>query len=171
LQFYENGYSTASFSTSEREIITTNINGVAISSSSLNGVDTNEERIPQFYVNAKYKLYQFKQKIKDGGTLTSLYYDNRNEDFFVSIEEENAFVSGENPEFEIEVYEVVDTKGDPNGTKSLKRMYFDKENFDDLDSVENYLNILFDEEARLESNFKQNNIYDAIQTEDGEECA
>ena len=50
-------------------------------------------------------------------------------------------------------------------------MYFDKENFDDLDSVENYLNILFDEEARLESNFKQNNIYDAIQTEDGEECA
>lgn len=171
LQFYESGYSTASFSTSEREIITTNINGVATSSSSLNGVDTNEERIPQFYVNAKYKLYQFKQKIKDGGTLTSLYYDNNNEDFFVSIEEENAFVSGENPEFEIEVYEVVDTKGDPNGTKSLKRMYFDKENFDDLDSVENYLNILFDEEARLESNFKQNNIYDAIQTEDGEECA
>ena len=33
--------------------------------------------------------------------------------------------------------------------------YFDKEDFEDLDSVENYLNVLFDEEARFESNFKE----------------
>ena len=49
-------------------------------------------------------------------------------------------------------------------------MFFDKENFDDLDSVENYLSILFDEEARFESNFKQNSIYNELQINDEEEC-
>ena len=49
-------------------------------------------------------------------------------------------------------------------------MFFDKENFDDLDSVENYFNVLFDEEARFENNFKKKNIYNLVGSEDGEEC-
>lgn len=172
IQFYEGEYLPANdiFSTSEAEIITTDINNVVISSSSLNGVNTNEERIPQFYVNVKYKLYQLQQKIKGGGTLTNLYFDKGNEDLLLSIEEANVFSSGESPEFEVEIYEVVDTEGNVEKNKSLKRLYFDKEDFEDLDSVENYLNVLFDEEARFESNFKEISIYNALQEEDGEEC-
>lgn len=172
IQFYEGEYLPANdiFSTSEAEIITTDINNVVISSSSLNGVNTNEERIPQFYVNVKYKLYQLQQKIKGGGTLTNLYFDKGNEDLLLSIEEANVFSSGESPEFEVEIYEVVDTEGNVGKNKSLKRLYFDKEDFEDLDSVENYLNVLFDEEARFESNFKEISIYNALQEEDGEEC-
>ncbi len=172
IQFYEGEYLPASdvFSTSEAEIITTDINNIVISSSSLNGVNTNEERIPQFYVNVKYKLYQLQQKIKGGGTLSSLYFDKGNEDLLLSIEEANVFSSGESPEFEVEIYEVVDTEGNVEKNKSLKRLYFDKEDFEDLDSVENYLNVLFDEEARFESNFKEISIYNALQEEDGEEC-
>ena len=165
IQFYEGEYLPASdvFSTSEAEIITTDINNIVISSSSLNGVNTNEERIPQFYVNVKYKLYQLQQKIKGGGTLSSLYFDKGNEDLLLSIEEANVFSSGESPEFEVEIYEVVDTEGNVEKNKSLKRLYFDKEDFEDLDSVENYLNVLFDEEARFESNFKEISIYNALQ--------
>jgi hypothetical protein len=172
IQFYEGEYLPANdiFSTSEAEIITTDMNNVVISSSSLNGVNTNEERIPQFYVNVKYKLYQLQQKIKGGGTLTNLYFDKGNEDLLLSIEEANVFSSGESPEFEVEIYEVVDTEGNVEKNKSLKRLYFDKEDFEDLDSVENYLNVLFDEEARFESNFKEISIYNALQEEDGEEC-
>tara|TARA_R110002020_G_scaffold50761_1_gene143451 strand:- start:5818 stop:6675 length:858 start_codon:yes stop_codon:yes gene_type:complete len=172
IQFYEGEYLPASdvFSTSEAEIITTDINNIVISSSSLNGVNTNEERIPQFYVNVKYKLYQLQQKIKGGGTLSNLYFDKGNEDLLLSIEEANVFSSGESPEFEVEIYEVVDTEGNVEKNKSLKRLYFDKEDFEDLDSVENYLNVLFDEEARFESNFKEISIYNALQEEDGEEC-
>ena len=172
IQFYEGEYLPANdiFSTSEAEIITTDMNNVVISSSSLNGVNTNEERIPQFYVNVKYKLYQLQQKIKGGGTLTNLYFDKGNEDLLLSIEEANVFSSGESPEFEVEIYEVVDTEGNVGKNKSLKRLYFDKEDFEDLDSVENYLNVLFDEEARFESNFKEISIYNALQEEDGEEC-
>ena len=172
IQFYEGEYLPASdvFSTSEAEIITNDINNIVISSSSLNGVNTNEERIPQFYVNVKYKLYQLQQKIKGGGTLSSLYFDKGNEDLLLSIEEANVFSSGESPEFEVEIYEVVDTEGNVEKNKSLKRLYFDKEDFEDLDSVENYLNVLFDEEARFESNFKEISIYNALQEEDGEEC-
>jgi len=82
----------------------------------------------------------------------------------------DVFSSGESPEFEVEIYEVVDTEGNVEKNKSLKRLYFDKEDFEDLDSVENYLNVLFDEEARFESNFKEISIYNALQEEDGEEC-
>jgi|TARA_R110002020_G_scaffold273414_2_gene488573 hypothetical protein len=172
IQFYEGEYLTSAdvFSTSEAEIVTTDMNNVAISSASLNGVNTNEERIPQFYVNVKYKLYQLQQKIKDGGTITNLYFDKGNQDLLLSIEEANVFSSGESPEFEVEIYEVGDTDGNVTKNKSLKRLYFDKEDFEDLDSVENYLNVLFDEEARFESNFKEISIYNALQEKDGEEC-
>ena len=170
INFEETGYLTGSFSTSERNIIVTDIKNNIISSSSLNAVNTNEERIPQFYVNVKYNLYQFKQKLKNGGTKTSLFYDNSNEDLLLSIEEENAFSTSEMPEFDVEFFLIEDEGGNSNNSKIIKKMFFDKENFDDLDSVENYFNVLLDEEARFQSNFKKKNIYSLVGPEDGEEC-
>ena len=155
INFEETGYLTGSFSTSEREVIVTDINNNAISSSSLNAVNTNEERIPQFYVNVKYKLYQTKQKLKNGGTKTSLYYDNLNEDVLLSIEENNVFTTSEVPEFDVEFFLIEDEGGNSSNSKIIKKMFFDKENFDDLDSVENYFNVLFDEEARFQITLKQ----------------
>ena len=170
INFEENGYLTGIFSTSEREVIVTDINDNVISSSSLNAVNTNEERIPQFYVNVKYKLYQAEQELKNGGTKTSLYYDNSNEDILLSIEENNVFTTSEIPEFDVEFFLIEDEGGNSNNSKIIKRMFFDKENFDDLDSVENYFNVLFDEEARFQSNFKKKDIYNLVSAEDGEEC-
>lgn len=170
INFEETGYLTGSFSTSERDVIVTDINNNIISSSSLNAVNTNEERIPQFYVNVKYKLYQFQQKLKNGGVLTSLYLDNSNEDVLLSIEEENAFTTSEVPEFDVEFFLIEDEGGNSSNNKIIKKMFFDKENFDDLDSVENYFNVLFDEEARFENNFKKKDIYNLVGSEDGEEC-
>ena len=110
INFEETGYLTGSFSTSEREIIVTDISNNIISSSSINAINTNEERIPQFYVNVRYKLYQFQQKLKNGGTKTSLYLDNSNEDLLLSIEEENVFTTLESPEFEVEFFLIEDDK-------------------------------------------------------------
>jgi len=173
IKFNEGRYLTGNdaFSISEKNIVLTDINNTVISSGTLAGVETNEERIPQFYVNVKYKLYQLKQKIKGGGVLTNLYFDNNNEDLFLSIEEENVFSSGESPEFDIEIYAVDNNLGNPsNGTYELKQLYFDKEDFNDLDSIENYLNVLFDEEARFENNFKEKSIYGDLLAQDDEEC-
>jgi len=170
INFEETGYLTGSFSTSERNVIVTDINNNIISSSSLNAVNTNEERIPQFYVNVKYKLYQFEQKLKNGGVKTSLYFDNTNEDLLLSIEEENVFTTSEVPEFDVEFFLIEDEGGNSNNNKIIKKMFFDKEDFDDLDSVENYFNVLFDEEARFENNFKKKDIYNLVSSEDGEEC-
>ena len=173
IKFNEGQYLTDSdvFSTSEKNIVLTDINNTVASSGTLAGVETNEERIPQFYVNVKYKLYQFKQKIKGGGVLTNLYFDNNNEDLFLSIEEENVFSSGESPEFDIEIYAVNNKLGNTsNGNYELVQMYFDKEDFNDVDSIENYLNVLFDEEARFENNFKEKSIYGDLLSQDDEEC-
>ena len=170
INFEETGYLTGSFSTSERNIIVTDLKDNIISSSSINGINTNEERIPQFYVNVKYKLYQFEQELKDGSVKTSLYYDNSNEDVLLSIEEENAFTTSEMPEFDVEFFLIEDEGGNSNNSKIIKKMLFDKEDFDDLDSVENYFNVLFDEEARFQNNFKKRDIYNLVGADDGEEC-
>ena len=170
INFEETGYLTGSFSTSERNIIVTDIKNNIVSSSSLNAVNTNEERIPQFYVNVKYKMYQFKQKLKDGSTKTSLYYDNSNKDVLLTIEEENVFTTSEMPEFDVEFFLIEDEGGNSSKNKIVKKMFFDKEDFDDLDSVENYFNVLFDEEARFQNNFKKKNVYSLVGPEDGEEC-
>ena len=65
---------------------------------------------------------------------------------------------------------IEDEGGNSNNNKIIKKMFFDKENFDDFDSVENYLNVLFDEEARFQNNLKKKDIYNLIGSEDGEEC-
>tara|TARA_R100001460_G_scaffold45389_2_gene82520 strand:- start:1645 stop:2478 length:834 start_codon:yes stop_codon:yes gene_type:complete len=170
INFEETGYLTGSFSTSERHVIVTDLRNNIISSSSINGINTNEERIPQFYVNVKYKLYQFEQELKDGGIKTSLYYDKSNEDVLLSLEEENAFTTSEMPEFDVEFFLIEDEGDNSSNNKIIKKMFFDKENFDDLDSVENYFNVLFDEEARFQNNFKKKDIYNLVGADDGEEC-
>lgn len=172
IDFNETGYLTGSniFSTSERSVVTTDINDNFISSASLDGVNTNEERIPQFYVNVRYQLYKFEQKLKDGKTKKSLYSDKQNEDLFLTISEENAYGFGEDPEFEVELFLIQNKGENPTNNKIVKTMFFDKENFEDVDSVENYFNVLFDEEARFESNFKQKNIYSDIGSDDDEKC-
>tara|TARA_R100001510_G_C7638138_1_gene195962 strand:- start:159 stop:1061 length:903 start_codon:yes stop_codon:yes gene_type:complete len=174
INFVESTYMTGSniFSNSTQNIVVTDINDNFISSDTLSLGETNEERIPQFYVNVKTKLYQIKQKIKGGGNLVSLYSDKRNENLVLSVEENNVFTSGEDPEFEVEVFLIEEENGGRSifNKKTIKQMFFDKENFDDFDSVENYLSILFDEEARFESNFKQNSIYNELQINDEEEC-
>jgi len=170
INFEETGYLTGSFSTSERHVIVTDLKDNIISSSSINGINTNEERIPQFYVNVKYKLYQFEQELKNGDIKTSLYYDKSNEDVLLSLEEENAFTTSEMPEFDVEFFLIEDEGGNSSNSKIIKKMFFDKENFDDLDSVENYFNVLFDEEARFQNNFKKKDIYNLVGADDGEEC-
>ena len=170
INFEETGYLTGSFSTSERHVIVTDLKDNIISSSSINGINTNEERIPQFYVNVKYKLYQFEQELKNGDIKTSLYYDKSNEDVLLSLEEENAFTTSEMPEFDVEFFLIEDEGGNSSNSKIIKKMFFDKENFDDLDSVENYFNVLFDEEARFQNNFKKRDIYNLVGADDGEEC-
>ena len=170
INFEETGYLTGSFSTSERHVIVTDLKDNIISSSSINGINTNEERIPQFYVNVKYKLYQFEQELKNGDIKTSLYYDKSNEDVLLSLEEENAFTTSEMPEFDVEFFLIEDEGDNSSNNKIIKKMFFDKENFDDLDSVENYFNVLFDEEARFQNNFKKKDIYNLVGADDGEEC-
>ena len=98
-----------------------------------------------------------------------LYLDDRNEDILVSIGEKNAFELNESPEFEIEVFEIMEPEGSET-SYTLERRYFDFENFEDKTSVEKYFNILFDEETRFESNFKKKNIYKDILSDPEEAC-
>jgi hypothetical protein len=86
------------------------------------------------------------------------------------LEEKNAFELNENPEFEIEVFEIIEPKGEAQTQYTLERRYFDFENFEDKESVEKYFNILVDEETKLESNFKKKNIYKDILADPEEAC-
>mgnify|MGYP003668114967 FL=1 len=86
------------------------------------------------------------------------------------MEEKNAFELNENPEFEIEVFEIIEPKGAAQIQYTLKRRYFDFENFEDKESVEKYFNILVDEETKFESNFKKKNIYKDILADPEEAC-
>ena len=47
---------------------------------------------------------------------------------------------------------------------------FDEEDFESTLSVEKYFNVLLDEEARFQSNFKQKNIYTDITADSEELC-
>lgn len=174
INFQETEYIPTAFSTSQRDIIRTNTDDLVVSSGTLRGVDTFEERIPQFYVNVNYTLYQYREKRKNAPDVRKLYFDNRNEDLFISLDEENAFELEEPREFEIEVFRIVDEKGESGTTTdipfTLERLYFDSDNFESKNSVEKYFNVLLDEEARLESNFKQKNIYKDITSDPEEAC-
>ena len=59
-----------------------------------------------------------------------------------------------------------------NGTEpyTLERLMFDEEDFESTLSVEKYFNVLLDEEARFQSNFKQKNIYTDITADSEELC-
>ena len=169
ISFNEESYVTGAFSTSQRDIIKTNLNNQIISSGTLREVDTFEERIPQFYVNVNYKLYTNEILLADGGTITELYYDNRNDDLFVAIEEENAFEFSEPREYELEIFKVVENDNG-NEPYTLERLAFNEQDFESPLSVEKYFNVLLDEEARFESNFKQKNIYTNITADSEELC-
>ena len=135
----------------------------------LRGVETNEERIPQFYVNLNYKLYTNTILKADGGQIRQLYFDDRNKDLLISLEELNAFEVSEPREFEIEIFKIVENK---NGAEpyTLDRLYFNEEDFDNPKAVEKYFNVLLDEEARFENNFKKKNIYSEITADPEEIC-
>tara|TARA_R100001594_G_scaffold149682_2_gene208220 strand:- start:2014 stop:2856 length:843 start_codon:yes stop_codon:yes gene_type:complete len=169
ISFNGEKYIPEAFSTSQRDVIKTNLDNNVISSGSLRDVDTFEERIPQFYVNVNYKLYANQIPLANGGTINELYFDNRNKDLFIAIEEENAFEFSEPREYEVEIYKVVENK---NGTDpyTLERLVFDEEDFESLESVEKYFNVLLDEEARFENNFKQKNIYTNVTADSEELC-
>lgn len=176
IAFNEAPYLTGSFSTSQREIVRTTTAGNAVSSGTLKDVDTYEERIPQFYVNVDYKLYQYTYEIVEGpkgqettSSITQLYFDQRNKDLFITLDEVNAFEDWEPREFEIEIFKIIENK---NGAEpyTLDRLYFDEQDFESANSVNKYFNVLFDEEARFESNFKQKNIYQEISADPEEIC-
>ena len=169
VSFNEEAYLTGAFSTSQKDIIKTDLKNAVVSSSSLKEVDTFEERIPQFYVNINYKLYTNEIPLADGGSINELYFDNRNKDLFIAIEEENAFEFSEPREYEVEIFKVIENK---NGTEpyTLEKLAFDEEDFESPLSVEKYFNVLLDEEARFESNFKQKNIYTNIVADSEELC-
>ena len=169
VNFEEGEYSTGSFSTTQKDVYKSDLDGKSATvAGTLKGVNTYEERIPQFNVNVKYRLYQNEIQLIDG-VRYELYLDDRNEDILVSIGEKNAFELNESPEFEIEVFEIMEPKGSET-SYTLERRYFDFENFEDKTSVEKYFNILFDEETRFESNFKKKNIYKDILSDPEEAC-
>ena len=174
INFQETEYVPAAFSTSQRDIVRTDIDDLVISSGTLRNVNTFEERIPQFYVNVNYTLYQYREKRKNAPDVRKLYFDNRNEDLFISLDEENAFELEEPREFEIEIFRIVDEKAETGTTTdipfTLERLYFDSGDFDSKNSVEKYFNVLLDEEARLESNFKKKDIYKDITSDPEEAC-
>jgi len=170
ISFNESPYLPDVFSTSQKDIFLTNLNDEQTSSGTLKSVNTFEERIPQFNVNVNYKLYQYTEELANGGNRTRLYFDNRNEDLFIFLEELNVFEPAEAREFEIEVFEILKPNGASQDQYKLKRLYFDEENIDSPDSVEKYFNVLLDEEARFESNFKQKNIYQEISADPEEIC-
>jgi len=169
ISFNEEAYLTGAFSTSQKDVIKTDLNNQVVSSGTLKEVNTFEERIPQFYVNVNYKLYTNEILLADGGSITELYFDNRNDDLLISIEEENAFEFSEPREYELEIFKVVEND---NGTEpyTLERLMFDEEDFESTLSVEKYFNVLLDEEARFQSNFKQKNIYTDITADSEELC-
>ena len=169
ISFDEETYITGAFSTSQRAVVKTNINNEVINSGTLRQVNTNEERIPQFYVNVNYKLYTNEILKADGGTIKQLYFDRRNKDLLISLEEANAFEVSEPREFDIEIFKIIENN---NGTDpyTLHRLYFEEDDFDSPESVEKYFNVLLDEEARFENNFKKKNIYTDISADPEELC-
>ena len=169
ISFDEETYITGAFSTSQRDVVKTNINNEVINSGTLRQVNTNEERIPQFYVNVNYKLYTNEILKADGGTIKQLYFDRRNKDLLISLEEANAFEVSEPREFDIEIFKIIENN---NGTDpyTLHRLYFEEDDFDSPESVEKYFNVLLDEEARFENNFKKKNIYTDISADPEELC-
>ena len=169
-------YLTGSFSTSQKDVVRTTTAGAIVSLGTLKDVNTYEERIPQFYVNVDYKLYQYVYEIVEGpedqettSSITQLYFDERNKDLFLAIDEINAYEDWEPRDFEIEIFKVVENKNktDPY---TLDRLYFDEQDFESDNSVNKYFNVLFDEEARFENNFKEKNIYAEISADPEEIC-
>lgn len=170
IDFTETGYSTSSFSTTQKDIYGSDVDGNDWAvQATLREVNTYEERIPQFNVNIKYVLYQNTDLLTNQKTRYQLYFDDKNEDLFIALDEKNAFELDENQEFEIEVFEIIEPVGDET-SYTLQRRYFDFENFEDKESVEKYFNILVDEETRFESNFKKKNIYKDILADPEEAC-
>ena len=170
ISFNESPYLPDVFSTSQKDIFLTNLDDEETSNGTLKSVNTFEERIPQFNVNVNYKLYQYIEKLANGGNRTRLYFDNKNEDLFIFLEELNVFEPAEAREFEIEVFEILEPNGASQDQYKLKRLYFDEENIDSPNSVEKYFNVLLDEEARFESNFKTKDIYSEIVADPEELC-
>ena len=171
ISFKEAGYSTGSFSTTQKDVYESDINGNSPAvAGTLKGADTYEERIPQFNINIKYRLYLNEIALANDKFKYELYLDNDNNDVLLALEEKNAFELNENPEFEIEVFEIIEPKGAAQIQYTLKRRYFDFENFEDEESVEKYFNILVDEETKFESNFKKKNIYKDILADPEEAC-
>lgn len=169
INFDDETYITGAFSISQRNVVRTSLNNNIINSGTLRGVDTNEERIPQFYVNINYKLYTNSIPKADGGFIKELYFDNRNKDLLISLEEINAFELSEPREFDIEMFKIIEND---NGVDpyTLHRLYFEEDDFDSPESVEKYFNVLLDEEARFENNFKKKNIYTDISADPEEVC-
>ena len=165
--FNETAYLTGTFSTNQGEILLTDLDDQEVTSYPLTSVNTFEERVPQFNLNVNYQLYQYEEKLADGGTRTQLYFDNRNQDLFIALEELNVFEPSEAREFELEIFKI---DKNVNNSYSLRRMQFDDTDLDNPETVERYFNVLLDEEARFESNFKKKDIYSEIVADPEELC-
>jgi len=165
--FNETAYLTGTFSTNQGEILLTDLDDQEVTSYPLTSVNTFEERVPQFNLNVNYQLYQYEEKLADGGTRTQLYFDNRNQDLFIALEELNVFEPSEAREFELEIFKI---DKNVNNSYSLRRIQFDDTDLDNPETVERYFNVLLDEEARFESNFKKKDIYSEIVADPEELC-
>tara|TARA_R100000008_G_C3571589_1_gene162503 strand:- start:340 stop:1185 length:846 start_codon:yes stop_codon:yes gene_type:complete len=164
--FQETPYSSGSFSKFPNNVTLIDKNGTAQETLPVDNINTYEERIPQLNINVDVKYYE----VDDGETAT-LYEDIKNRDIFLNIKEHNAFLPTERQDLEIEVFKIVSPDNDKNflygGTFSnateaaLKKMEFENDNFDE-NSVETFLNIMFDSTAIQQSNFKVKNIYTGV---------
>jgi len=155
-------YDDDSFSKFPNEVTLLDKDGASQATMPMQGNNTYEERIPQFNVNVELKYYSV-----DDDTSVTLYESGQNHDIFLNIKENNSFLPMERQDLEIEVFKIVnpDDKASwvyqANTAATLKKLEFGEEEFDE-NTVETFLNILFDSAAVQQNNLKIKNIYTGV---------
>jgi hypothetical protein len=158
-------YDTDSFSKFPNEVVNFDRPKSFSTSATVEGINTYEERIPQFNMNVELKYHSL-----DDGTSVSLYEDEQNRDIFLNIKENNSFLPTERQDLEIEVFKIVQDINENNWMRygvsddlkaSLKNLEFNDEETNS-NTVENFLNVLFDSLAVQQNNLKVKNIYTGV---------
>lgn len=114
-----------------------------------------EEVIPQLNITSYYQKIDVANFVdKDGNKYIKTFIVEDNE-LFADIEEINSFEENETSNYDLEVY-LEASDGKDKG--KLVQLLFNKEITNEY-SVENYLNIIFDNNADFEEKIKTANIY------------
>jgi hypothetical protein len=135
-------------------------------SSDINGKTKIEEQIPQFNINANYKValvyayydekqgkYLYDEKYKDKFNRVQLIVQRDTDDVFVKALENNSFTETERQHLTLELYKYINTSGFLQELKSINM------NQEEEDSYSNYFTILFDDVAEESNAYNTKNIY------------